>query len=242
MSDEKKFTAPNPTPTERSAYEQLLALSEELGIPLLPEDHPYYTGSRTRITLGRPSEQRQTAQEAVPAAPAEDVEPDPPPFDENAWRSLPGASLLDDYPTKIRVPKNRRVICSWFIENPVGSTFCELALIARKGGFVSIYFRVEHDEFPESLTFADLPRETADDPDALVEVLRALFARNGAEEYGVYLLKCPPHAVWIGEVLSEEQVRDLFLASREIGGNYDEPLRWWESVRQDRPASGNGLL
>jgi hypothetical protein len=107
------------------------------------------------------------------------------------------ATYLFDVPEGDYRPRRaERLICRWFVDNPVGSTSCRLSLLgAPNARTFGLYFELHHLEFPESLLFAELPREVANDPSQLFEVLQALFARNGAEDDGHYLLKCPPHAI-----------------------------------------------
>jgi hypothetical protein len=133
--------------------------------------------------------------------------------------------------TPYRVRREGRLICRWFVDNPVGSTTCYLSLLgvanARTFG---LYFEVHHSEFPESLLFAELPREVATDPAQLFQVLQALFARNGAEDHGHYLLRCPPHRVKVGGVLDASDVKTLFTRSREVAGYVADVEKWWLSV------------
>ena len=108
---------------------------------------------------------------------------------------------------------------------------CRLSLLgAPNARTFGLYFELHHLEFPESLLFAELPREVANDPSQLFEVLQALFARNGAEDDGHYLLKCPPHAISNGDVLEVSQVKTLFTTSREVADYITDADLWWERV------------
>ena len=73
-------------------------------------------------------------------------------------------------------------------------------------------------------------RVVANDTSQLFEVLQALFVRNGAEDDGHYLLKCPPHAISNGEVLEVSQVKTLFTTSREVADYITDADLWWERV------------
>jgi hypothetical protein len=133
--------------------------------------------------------------------------------------------------THYRARREERLICGWFVDNPVGSTTCYLSLLgAPKARTFGLHFEVRHPEFPESLLFAELPRAVANDPAQLFRVLQALFARNGAEDHGHYLLRCPPHAVRVGDVLDVSHVKTLFTTSREVAGYVVDADRWWERV------------
>jgi hypothetical protein len=117
------------------------------------------------------------------------------------------------------------------VDNPVGSTTCYLSLLgAPKARTFGLHFEVLHSEFPESLLFAELPRAVATDPAQLFQGLQALFARNGAEDHGHYLLRCPPHAVRVGDLLSASQIKTLFTTSREVAGYITDADQWWERV------------
>ena len=129
------------------------------------------------------------------------------------------------------------------MDNPAASTSCRLSLLgAPAARTFGLHFEVHQLEFPESLLFADLPRTVATDPVQLFEVLRALFARNGADDHGHYLLRCPPHGVWNGEVLGVNAVKTLFTTSREVADYVLDPEKWWEEVfvANDSSATARG--
>jgi hypothetical protein len=147
---------------------------------------------------------------------------------------LPGARYLLDVPeTDYRSRRAGRLICGWFIENPAGSTRCLLSLLGSPAAHTfALHFEIRHAEFPESLLFAELPRTVANDHGQLFEVLRALFHRNGAEDQGYYLFKCPPHAVSVGEVLDEPFIKRLITASAEVRDYIGDTEIWWKAVVQ----------
>ncbi len=64
----------------------------------------------------------------------------------------------------------------------------------------------------------------------LFEALQALFARNGAEDHGHYLLKCPPHGIWNGDVLDDNALKALFTTCREVTDYVLNPEKWWDDV------------
>ena len=174
------------------------------------------------------NDRRWTAEEtkAWLAERAAEREPEPEP-----WRALPGAQYLFDVLEEDHRPRRAsRLICRWFIDNPMGSTSCRLSLLGAAARTFGLHFEVHHLEFPESLLFAELPRTVATDPAQLFEVLQALFARNGAEDQGHYLLRCPPHGVWNGDVFDVNAVKTLFSTSREVADYVLDPEKWWEEV------------
>jgi hypothetical protein len=148
------------------------------------------------------------------------------------------ASYLFDVPEDHYRPRRAsRLICRWFVDNPVGSTSCRLWLLgAPSSRTFGLHFEIHHQEFPESLLFAELPRTVATDPLQLFEVLQTLFARNGAEDSGHYLLRCPPHGVWNGEVLDADAVKTLFTTSREVTGFVTDADLWWSEVFVPKPS------
>jgi hypothetical protein len=146
-----------------------------------------------------------------------------------------GESYLFDVPEEGYRPRRvSRLICRWYVDNPMGSTSCGLSLLgAPAARTFGLHFEIRHSKFPESLLFAELPRAVANDRAQLFEVLQALFARNGAEDHGHYLLKCPPHGVWNGEVLDVDQAKMLLTTSREVADYITDVDVWWERVFVD---------
>jgi len=143
-----------------------------------------------------------------------------------------GARHLFDVPEDHYRPKRaERRICRWYVDNPVASTSCRLSLLgAPAARTFGLYFEVHHLGNPESLLFAELPRTVANDPLQLFEVLQTLFARNGAEDHGHYLLKCPPHGIWNGAVLDDNALKMLFTTCREITDYVFDAEKWWDDV------------
>jgi hypothetical protein len=139
--------------------------------PLASEDDPIYKEGWTVFVpqgFREPSKPRGSKAKSQPSA-----------------RPSSATYLFDVPEGDYRSRRAERLICRWFVDNPVGSTSCRLSLLgAPNARTFGLYFELHHLEFPESLLFAELPREVANDPSQLFEVLQALFVRNGAEDDG----------------------------------------------------------
>jgi hypothetical protein len=134
------------------------------------------------------------------------------------WRDLPGARYVLEYAaTRFRPREDWETICTWVVENPMGSSHCTLSLASNpRSRRVAIHSELQHCEFPESAIFAMVPRAVAEDQERLFEVLYAMFQRNDGG--GLFLLKCPPHAVGVGSVLDRALIKRLFTDSAEVKG------------------------
>jgi hypothetical protein len=118
-------------------------------------------------------------------------------------------------------------IFTYEIANFAGSTDCYLNL-ARTRTEARICFHLVHELGNEKRTLAVMPRDVADDPDKLAQVVRAVLLANGDDE--VYVFQSAPTHLYLGNALDEERLKAVFLetVTFDDGGRPDE--HWWEDA------------